>query len=56
MGRGARLAAEAHEQADRADADGWRAALVELGQAMTEAYRSGPGHPGLVDGRLPTWR
>ncbi len=53
---GARLAARAQRQADRADADGWHAALVELGQAMTHAYRSGRTIRDWWVDRLPPWR
>lgn len=53
---GARLAARAQAEADRADAAGWRAALVELGQAMTEAYRSGRAIRDWWTDRLPPWR
>ena len=53
---GARLAARAQRRADEADADGWRGALVELGEAMTQAYRSGRAIQDWWVGRLAPWR
>ncbi len=53
---GARLAARAQRCADEADADGWRAALVDLAEAMTEAYRSGRAIQEWWVGRLAPWR
>ena len=46
----------AQRRADEADADGWRAALVELGDAMTQAYRSGRAIREWWVGRLAPWR
>ncbi len=53
---GARLAARAQQRAELGDADGWQAAVVELGQAMTEAYRSGRVIRDWWASRLPPWR
>ena len=53
---GAAAARRAQERADAGDAAGWREALVDLGAAMTAAYRSGPEVRQWWAGRLPPWR
>ncbi len=53
---GARLAADAQRRADRGDPEGWHTSLVALGEAMTDAYRSGSTIQRWWVDRLPPWR
>jgi hypothetical protein len=53
---GAVVAEAAHEAARRDDPGGWEAALVELAEAMADAYGVGPGVSGWWAGRRPVWR
>jgi len=53
---GAGAARRAQEGAEAADPAAWRQALIDLGAAMTAAYRSGPEVQQWWVGRLPPWR
>ena len=53
---GAEAVAAAQGAADRADADGWKLALVESGDAMTRAYGAGDDVREWWQQRLPDWR
>jgi hypothetical protein len=54
--QGAAAAARAHHAAATGDAEAWRAALVDLGEAMTRAYAAPAAVFDWWTERLPSWR
>jgi hypothetical protein len=54
--RGASAAEAAQRAAEGGNGEAWRAALLELGSAMTEAYGVGSDVTDWWIDRLPPWR